>query len=81
LNGAGTKRLILKYYKVLSNFAFKFNLRRCTKVPELSRPQMAERARKDLPGIEAAKFPIDAKTGSPKYLEAGAYNRPLLSST
>jgi hypothetical protein len=28
LKGAGTKRLKLKYYKLLSNVPFKFNLRR-----------------------------------------------------
>ena len=35
LKGAGTKRLKLKYYKLLSNFPFRFNLRRFT--PELLR--------------------------------------------
>jgi hypothetical protein len=31
LKGAGTKRLKLKYYKLLSEFPFKFNLRRYTR--------------------------------------------------
>jgi len=30
LKAVGTKRLKLKYYKLLSNFAFNFNLRRYT---------------------------------------------------
>ena len=39
LKGAGIKRLKLKYYELLSNFPFKFNLRRYNKV----RPAEKER--------------------------------------
>ena len=37
--------------------------------PELSRPAMAARGRKELPALEAAKFPIDEETGMKKDLE------------
>ena len=30
MKGAGSKRLTMKYYRLLSNFLFKFNLRRYT---------------------------------------------------
>jgi hypothetical protein len=36
LNGAGTNRLKLKYHKLLSNFPFKFILRRYTEMNEQS---------------------------------------------
>ena len=37
--------------------------------PELSRPAMAARGRKELPALEAAKFPVDEETGEKKDLE------------
>jgi hypothetical protein len=54
---------------MISNVAFEFNLCHYTQTPELSRPQMAAKAKKDLPGIEKAKFPMDPETGKAKELE------------
>ena len=65
LKPTGTKRLKLKYDILLSNFAFKFNLRRYTKEEE-------ERRRKDLAAA------VEHERGE---MEAGAYSRPLSSST
>jgi hypothetical protein len=56
LKPPGTKRLKLEFDVLLSNFAFKLNLRRYTKVQQLAR-------------VWARR------------LEAGAYTRPLFSST
>jgi hypothetical protein len=42
LKAPGTKRLKLKFEKVLSNFAFKFNLRRYTKVNALAAAETAD---------------------------------------
>ena len=44
-------------------------VRKAAAVPELSRPQMAAKARKDLPAIGHAKFPVDPDTGRTKELE------------
>jgi hypothetical protein len=59
----GTKRLKLKYAVPLSNFAFKFNIRRYTKMSNPHYP----------PEIQAETTLIN--------FTAGAYTRPLLSST
>jgi hypothetical protein len=56
-----TQRLKLKYVKLLSDFAFKFNLRRYTKLPPY------------LYVIFLTILLVDRA--------AGAYTRPLLSST
>ena len=45
LKAPGTKRLKLKSDELLSNFAFKFNLRRYTEVPVLPLPQQPDHLR------------------------------------
>jgi hypothetical protein len=68
LKAPATKRLKLKYDKPLSSFAFNFNLRRCTVVPFL-----------DLAN-HAASPSIDYRCDGVE-TPAGAYTRPLFSST
>jgi hypothetical protein len=68
LKAPGIKLQELKYGKPVSKFGFKFNLRRYT---------MAEAAELKLKLAEA-----EARSGAAEAAsEAGAYTRPLLSST
>ena len=69
LKAPGIKLLKLKYDKLLSNFAFKFNLRRYT---------LDDDGASD-PYCEVAL--VDPKGMSPEQSQAGAYTRPLFSST
>jgi len=72
LKAPGTKRLKLKCDEPLSNFAFNINLRRCNKALASDETEMdVERA-----GIEALFAEMAVRRG-----EAGAYTRPLFSST
>ena len=71
LKGAGTKRLTLKYYKLLSKCPFKFNLRRHTEDV-------------GVPNVTIAGFlevGADGITGSGDVWSAGPYPRPLLTSS
>ena len=44
-------------------------MREAADAPELSRPAMVAKARKDLPNIVASKFPVNPNTRKPKDLE------------
>ena len=68
LKAPGTKRLKLHYAKPLSNFAFKFNLRRYTVVAA------------DYAFVIHTTNPSSGDQGE-LYAEAGAYTRPLFGST
>ena len=60
LKAPGTERLQLKYEELLSNFGFKFNLRRYSKMAKETE-------------VESLYFLGE--------MQAGAYTRPLFSST
>ena len=66
MKAPGTGRLILKYDELLSSFAFRFNLRRYAAAA---------------PPVLCLSLPPADDDSNPPVLEAGAYTRPLLSST
>jgi len=57
LTAPGTKRLTLKYYILLSNFNFKFNMRRCTEV----QLRTSVRVYREMPGrgLHSSTFPLN----------------------
>jgi hypothetical protein len=68
LKGAGTKRLKLKYHKLLSNFPFKFNLRRYSMVSvdpgaRRSVPALGDSLCSAALSAAASGTPIDGRSG------------------
>jgi len=83
LKAPGTKRLKLKYDQLLSNLAFNFNLRRYIKGLELSVDEALAVWRSQFSYGRMADF-MREHTYHVRHtygLEAGAYTRPLSSST
>jgi hypothetical protein len=72
----GPQRLKLKHDKQFSDFAFYFNLRRYIKEDEIKAKEEAQRR------VNAAKEALAKQAVEERSKrEAGAYTRPLLTST